>query len=95
MQQKTNATEAVKHGHATSDEVARILGDLDPSKMLPILALRPTVLDVEEASMWLSGDRDVFGPGLPLQGIPSQIVAILTADEEEEEAAEEEPPHPG
>jgi hypothetical protein len=35
--------------------------------------------------MWLAGDRDVFGPGLPLQGIASQIVAILTADEEEEE----------
>jgi hypothetical protein len=96
MQQKTGATEAVKHGQATSEEVARILGDLDPSKMLQILGLRPTVLDVEEASMWLSGDRDVFGPGLPLQGIPSQIVAILTADEdEEEEVAEEEPPRLG
>jgi hypothetical protein len=90
MQQKTNSAESVKRGLATSDDVARILGDLDPSKMLPIIALRPTVLDVEEASIWLSGDRDVFGPGLPLQGTPSQIVAILTADEEEEEAAEEE-----
>jgi hypothetical protein len=89
MQQKTHSAESEKRGLATSDEVATILGDLDPSKMLPILALRPTVLDVEEASMWLSGDRDVFEP-LPLQGTPSQIVAILTADEEEEEAAEEE-----
>jgi hypothetical protein len=53
--------------------------------MLPIMALRPTILEIEEASMWLDGDRDVFGPGLPLQGTASQIVAILTADEEEEE----------
>jgi hypothetical protein len=85
--QKTS--EAATRGLATSDDIARILGDLDPSKMLPILGLRPSILDVEEASMWLAGDRDVFGPGLPLQGTPSQIVSILTADEEEEAAEEE------
>lgn len=90
--QKTFTTDSAGRGLATSEDVARILGELDPGKMLPIIALRPTILDLEEASMWLAGDRDVFGPGLPLQGIPSRIVAILTADEEEE-AAEEEPPH--
>jgi hypothetical protein len=84
MMQKSRSTEAAKHGFATSDDVARILGNLDPTKMLPIMELRPTILDIEEASMWLAGDRDVFGPGLPLQGTASQIVAILTADEEEE-----------
>jgi hypothetical protein len=82
--QKTLSADAARRGLATSDDVARILGDLDPTKMLPIIALRPTILDVEEASMWLAGDRDVFGPGLPLQGVASRIVAILTADEEEE-----------
>jgi hypothetical protein len=76
---------ANRRGLATSDDIARILGDLDPSRMLPILGLRPSILDVEEASMWLAGDRDVFGPGLPLQGTPGQIVSILTADEEEAE----------
>jgi hypothetical protein len=94
MQQKTRSAPAAgRRGQATSDDVARILGDLDPNKMLPILALEPSILDVEEASMWLAGDRDVFGPGLPLQGVPSRIVAILTADEEEE--AEEGATHAG
>jgi hypothetical protein len=83
--QKSRSTDAAKREFATTDDVARILGNLDPTKMLPIMELRPTILDIEEASMWLAGDRDVFGPGLPLQGIASQIVAILTADEEEEE----------
>ena len=82
--QNKHSTESAKRGLATTDDVARILGNLDPTKMLPIMELRPTILDVEEASIWLAGDRDVFGPGLPLQGIASQIVAILTADEEEE-----------
>jgi hypothetical protein len=85
MMQQRYSAEATKREFATTDDVARILGDLDPTKMLPIMALRPTILDIEEASMWLAGDRDVFGPGLPLQGIASEIVAILTADEEEEE----------
>jgi hypothetical protein len=85
MMQQSHSTEAAKRGFATTDDVARILGNLDPTKMLPIMALRPTILDIEEASMWLAGDRDVFGPGMPLQGVASQIVAILTADEEEEE----------
>ncbi len=69
---------------ATHDEVRSILGNLDPSKMLPIMALRPTVKEAEQARMWLAGDLDVFGAEPPLKGIVSQIVTILTADEEDE-----------
>jgi hypothetical protein len=84
MTQKSHSAEAAKREFATADDVARILGNLDPTKMLPIMALRPTVADIEEASIWLGGDCDVFGAGLPLKGIASRIVTILTADEEEE-----------
>jgi hypothetical protein len=83
MTQKSNSADTAKSGFATTDDVARILGNLDLSKMLPIMELRPTIADIEEASMWLGGDRDVFGPGL-IKDIASQIVTILTADEEEE-----------
>jgi hypothetical protein len=69
---------------ATIEDMRAILGDIDATKMLPIMALRPTIADIEEASIWLGGDRDVFGAGQPLKGIASQIVTILTADEEEE-----------
>jgi hypothetical protein len=69
---------------ATTDDVKRVLGDLDSAKLLDIMTLRPTVLDVEEASMWLAGDPDVFGAGQPLQPVAGEIVAILTADQEEE-----------
>jgi hypothetical protein len=57
---------------------------LDDGVVLAILALEPTIVDVEEASMWLAGDRDVFGAGRPLRGVASQIVTLLTAGEEEE-----------
>jgi hypothetical protein len=52
--------------------------------MLAIMALKPRIVDIEEASMWLSGDADVFGPGRALKDIAAKIVAILTADEEED-----------
>jgi hypothetical protein len=80
MAQKSGAQSDVA---ASADDVRRILGELDETKLLDILALRPTVLDVENASMELSGDRDVFGAGEPLKGVPGDIVEILTVDEEE------------
>jgi len=68
---------------ATADDIRRILGALDDAKLLDIVALQPTILDVEEASLWLAGDPDVFGAGRPLQAAAGEIVAVLTADEEE------------
>lgn len=81
MQQIVTAS---SRGPATHADVKRILGALDERKMLAILALQPTIADVEQASVWLSGDADVFGAAEPLKGTASQIVTILTADEEEE-----------
>ncbi len=69
---------------ATADDIRRVLGTLDEAKLLDIVALRPTILDVEEASVWLAGDSDIFGAGQPLKPVAGEIVAILTANEEEE-----------
>ncbi len=77
-------TTAASSRPATYDDVRSILGSLDETTLQPILALRPTVADVEEASIWLGGDADVFGASEPLSAIASQIVTILTADEDEE-----------
>ena len=80
-------TKGLTTGHdrlATPDDVRRILGTFDDTKLLDILALRPSILDIEEASLWLAGDPDVFGAGRPLNPAAGEIVAVLTADEEEE-----------
>lgn len=74
---------------ATHDDITGILGTIDDEKLLAIMELRPTIADVEAASVWLSGDPDIFGTGPPLQGAASGIINILTADEDEEE-----PPRP-
>jgi hypothetical protein len=71
---------------ATRDDIRGILGNIDPAQMLAIMSLRPTIADVEEASVWLAGDADVFGAGEPVKGVVSNIVTILTENEEEEPA---------
>jgi hypothetical protein len=71
---------------ATRDEVKGILGNIDPEQMLAIMTLQPTVADIEEASVWLAGDADVFGAGEPVKGVASDIVTILTENEDEEPA---------
>jgi hypothetical protein len=69
---------------ATSADITGVLGPIDSDKLLQILTLQPTVSEVEEAAMWLSGDTDVFGANPPVKGNVSHIVTILTAEEEEQ-----------
>jgi hypothetical protein len=58
------------------------------SERIDIEALRPTIIGVEEAFVWLAGDSDIFDAGGPPKPLVSQIVEILTADEEEAAAVE-------
>jgi len=81
---KEAATAEDRGALATADDIRRILGALDEAKLLDIVALRPSIVDVEEASLWLAGDSDIFGAGQPLKPVAGEIVAVLTADEEEE-----------
>ena len=69
---------------ATDADITSIFGNLDADKLLAILSLHPTVAEVEEASIWLSGDADVFDADEPVKGNASHIITILTAEEEEE-----------
>lgn len=69
---------------ATHDDVTGILGEIDPPQMVAIMALRPTIADIEQVSLWLGGDADIFEPGPTLKGVASDILAIITENEEEE-----------
>ena len=77
-------TAEARRAAATRENVVRITGDVDEHKVLDILALNPTVEEVEEAALWATGDGDILGrTGRPLAGIVADIYEILTADEEE------------
>ena len=60
---------------ASTEDIRAVLGALNESDLLEIVALQPTLRDLEEAATWLSGDRDIFGAGAPLSGVVAEIVA--------------------
>lgn len=65
-------------------ELMRILGDIDDVKVIEILALNPSLDDVEEAAALLIGNRDVLArDGRALTSAASAIVELLATDEEE------------
>ena len=72
---------------ATHQNVKAIFGDIDPAQLLAIMSLRPTIEDLEQASLWLESDDDVFGPGEPIKGVASDVLAILTENDEESSRA--------
>ena len=54
------------------------------STALAILALHPTVAQLEEARIWLNGGDDALSKRhRPLDGVVAQIFDILKVDEEE------------
>ncbi len=70
---------------ATRADIDKILGELRGSVALSILALKPTLRDLEVAAVWLEGDGDVLAKsGEPLAGVPNAIYDIVSAEEAEE-----------
>jgi hypothetical protein len=68
---------------ATIKDVTDVLGDIDDATLSAIMDLRPTIADVEEAAMWMSGDPDIFGAGAPLKDVAGEIVSLVAGDDEE------------
>jgi hypothetical protein len=69
---------------ANRDDLLHIFGAIDEAKIIEILALRPSLADLDQAVIWATGDADVLARnGRPLAGVVADIVDLLTADEEE------------
>ena len=60
----------------------QILGDLDDSTVLAILALHPTVAELEEVRVRLDGGDDALGQR-SLGGVVAEVFDMLNVDEEE------------
>jgi hypothetical protein len=67
---------------ATGRDLQQILGDLDDSMVLAILALDPTVAQLEEARVRLNGQDDALGHR-PLDSVVAEIFDMLNVEEEE------------
>ena len=74
------------HAAIGRDDVVRILGDMDDENAAAILALSPSLTDLETAAMYAAGEGDVLAKsGRPLAGIAAEILEILAVEEEEPE----------
>lgn len=75
------APRLVTGGH---DDLVRDLGEIDDAKAIEILALQPTLAELEEAALWTTGDGNILArSGHALSGVVAAIVEIMTGDEEE------------
>ena len=80
-QSRTSAQPAM----AARDDLLQLVADVDERNALDILALRPTVAEIEEMAVWAAGDGDVLAKGgHSLSGTAAEVIDFLTADEEEE-----------
>ncbi|EJW11773.1 hypothetical protein A33M_2756 [Rhodovulum sp. PH10] len=79
----TPATPATEAPRASAADVRRILRTAEDVEVAAILALDPTVRDVEEAAVWAANRGD--GLGRQPAGKAAAIVDILEADEEADE----------
>jgi hypothetical protein len=83
MAPTTSQHTTAKSPPAGHDDLRRIIADLDDATALEILALSPTVSEVEEAAMWARGEGDRLDrAGRPLTGTVADILAVLDRGDE-------------
>jgi hypothetical protein len=79
-------SQGMKAATATVGDVKRLLGPMDDGISAAIVAMNPSISELEEVAAWLAGEDDVMGElERPLAGVAGQIYELLAAAEEEEE----------
>jgi hypothetical protein len=69
---------------ATREDVQAILGNIDEGKLIEILDLLPTIIELEEAMVASAGNNDILGKsGHPLSAVGAEIADILARDLED------------
>jgi hypothetical protein len=71
---------------ASPIDVRKVLGELDDAKVMGILALKPTLADLEDVAICMAGDHDVLAKsGHHVPATAAQIIELLAEGEEEPE----------
>ena len=88
MPSQSSAPGAPTPGLAGREDLRRVLGDLDDPKVMEILALKPSVTDLEEANVCLAGDHDVLAKrGHHPSARAVRIAEILAPDDGDDRPA--------
>ena len=68
---------------AGSEDIRRIFCHLDDHAVASVLALRPTVAQLEEAATRIAGGSDIFADIRPAKGIVEAIMDLARSEEDE------------
>lgn len=68
---------------AASADVRKILGDLDDAKITEILALKPSLADLDDVAVCMAGDHDVLAKSGHHVPVTAALIVELLADEEQ------------
>ena len=80
----TNPSSADAARSAASVDIRKILGDLDDAKVADILALKPSLADLEDVAICMAGDHDVLAKsGHHVALTAARIIELLAEAEEE------------
>ena len=70
---------------ATRADLQQILGDMDDETAVTILALHPSIAQIEEAGIWLNGGDEIAGrERRPFDAVVAQILDLVVIEEEEQ-----------
>lgn len=77
-------TVRAKSIYATREDIARRLGTLDDKDIVDVLALSPTIAEIEEAGVWLDGQgNELARRGRPQTPRINAILDIVDRDDDE------------
>ena len=75
-------------GHAplaVRADVVKLFGDLEDEDILQLLALQPTVMELQEAAGWMEGEGDILArAGHPMTPRIAGILEIVDRRDEED-----------
>lgn len=69
---------------AESTDIRKILGDLDDARIAEILALKPSVADLDDVAVCMAGDHDVLAKSGHHVPVTAARIIELLADEEQD-----------
>lgn len=70
-------------GTASREDVVRLLGPLDDGAVASVIALSPTLQEVEQAALWMAGEAEALPDRHQPHRTVLAIVELVSRDEEE------------
>ncbi len=81
----SRSTNSGRPGLAGRADITRLLGPLDDTDIAQLLAMQPTVAEIEYAAAWLEGAGDIASrAGHPMTPRIEGILEIVDRDDEED-----------